>query len=281
VSQPLRVKSKALTQRLQSYRRVLIAFSAGCDSTFLMAAARRALPKENILAITAVSASLPARERTAAQRLAASLDVPHQVLETRELENPSYAANPSNRCFFCKNELFSRLAPIASEKRMILADGFNVSDRAEIRPGAQAAQAWTVAHPLDEAGLAKRDIRALSRWFGLPTWNKPASPCLSSRIPYGTPVTREILTQIEKAEDFLRAEGFGILRVRYHGSLARIEVPLEDLARLKDSTRWTRIVSEFRVIGFKNVEADPRGFRSGRLSEAPFNFIREIQALPS
>src|SRR5206468_11471176 len=142
----------------------------------------------------------------------------------------AYAANPSNRCFFCKDELFDKLSPIAAQNDSMVVDGFNVSDRADYRPGFEASQKWHVEHPLDEADLSKREIRTLSRWLKLPTWNKPASPCLSSRIPYGTVVTEDILRQIEKAEDVLRQEGFSVVRVRHYGDEARLEVPVKDLA---------------------------------------------------
>jgi pyridinium-3,5-biscarboxylic acid mononucleotide sulfurtransferase len=263
----LQDKNRALENILREHKRILVAFSGGCDSVFLAAAARRALGKENILAMTAVSASLPEKERAQTIELAAQLDIQHRLLNTDELENPAYAANPSNRCFFCKNELFGKLAPIAQREGWVLADGFNVSDRSDYRPGYQAAQTWKVAHPLDEAGLTKLDIRVLSRWLRLPTWNKPASPCLSSRIPYGTPVTPKTLRQIERAEVVLHAEGFRIARVRHHGLLARIEVPLNDLARLIEPERWSRVSARLEEIGYTSVEADPRGFQSGRLNE--------------
>jgi uncharacterized protein len=262
-----REKWQRLEDELRRHRRVLVAYSGGCDSAFLAAAARRTLGKANVLAVTAVSASLPAEELRRAEKFAGEQDIDHRLLTTRELENPAYAANPSNRCFFCKNELFSRLAPIARDGGYALADGLNVSDRSEIRPGVQAAQDWNVAHPLDDAGLEKKEIRILSRWLKLATWNKPASPCLSSRIPYGTRVTREILSQIENAEAALHAEGFSVTRVRHHGELARIEVPEKDLFRLQEPERWRRLEKTFQTLGYQKVIADARGFRSGGLNK--------------
>ena len=256
-----------LTNDLKDLGRVLVAFSGGCDSTFLLAAARRVLGHKNVLAVTAVSASLPTREKENTVRLIQQLDVSHQFLNTKEMSNPNYVSNPSNRCFFCKNELFSQLAPLAKTKRMVLVDGFNVSDRADVRPGVQAAKAWAVLHPLDQAELTKQNIRVLSRWWKLPTWNKPASPCLSSRLPYGTPVTLHALSQIEQAESFLQAEGFSIVRVRYYGQEARIEVPLSDLPRLQIADRWQRVENQLHNIGFSIVTVDSRGFKSGRLNE--------------
>ena len=267
MSASLRSKWDALKRILQRHERVLVAFSGGCDSTFLLAAARQTLGKKNVLAVTANSASLPAKERLATEQLAASLDVTHRQINTEELDNPAYAANPSNRCFFCKDELFGRLAPLAQSTGRVIVDGFNVSDRSDYRPGFQAAQTWHVSHPLDDAALSKQDIRVLSRWLRLPTWNKPASPCLSSRLPYGTPVTVERLSQIEQAEEVLHAEGFAIARVRHYGALARIEVPLEKLSQLQEPTRWQRIVSRLQALGYARVEIDPRGFQSGRLNE--------------
>jgi len=267
MSGSLRAKWNILKAELQNHRRMLIAFSGGCDSAFLMTAARLVLGKENVLAVTAVSASLPIKERDATVCVAAQLDVTHEFLETRELEDPNYTANPSNRCFFCKNELFNRLASLAQEKNMLLADGFNASDRSDYRPGFQAAQKWQVIHPLNDANLFKKDIRALSRWLRVPTWNKPASPCLSSRIPYGTPVSKNSLWQIEQAEEALHQEGFAVVRVRHYGRLARVEVPLKDLNALQETPCWTRIIAKLHTLGYEQVEIDPRGFKSGRLNE--------------
>jgi uncharacterized protein len=264
----LRPQWDRLVERLQRCERVLVAFSGGCDSTFLLAVARRVLGRENVLAVTAVSASLPEIENENTQRLAARLDVRHLRLATDEMNNPSYTSNPSNRCFFCKDELFEKLSPIARENQMTVMDGFNASDRSDYRPGFQASQKWGVVHPLDEVQLTKRDIRILSRWMGLSTWNKPASPCLSSRIPYGTAVTPEILRQIEKAEEAIRGEGFRVVRVRHYGEEARIEVPLAEVPRLTAGERWLRIVKNVQLCGYRVVQADPRGFESGRLNRS-------------
>lgn len=228
--------------------------------------------RDCVLAATAVSASLSESEKRAALTLAASLDVPHHFLRTHEMANPNYASNPVNRCFFCKDELFRRLAPLAQQKGMTLVDGLTASDRADVRPGRQAARAWSVAHPLDEADLFKSDIRVLSRWMRLPTWNKPASPCLSSRIPYGTPVTEETLRRIERAEAVLRREGFETVRVRHYGARARIEVLKKNLPQLLEIPQWTRIREQFQRLGYTQVEADPRGFASGRLNETAARF---------
>jgi uncharacterized protein len=273
MSKILSTQHKKLLNRLHEHRRLLVAFSGGCDSAFLLAAARRELGKEAVLAITAVSPSLAERERKSAEDLAQRLEVQHRFLQTDEMSNPSYTANPSNRCFYCKDELFAKLAPIAAENKMVLADGFNASDRSDVRPGFQAARVWHVMHPLDEADLDKRSIRVLSRWMRLPTWNKPASPCLSSRIPYGTSVTDQILRQIEKAEELVRAEGFSGVRVRHYGAEARVEVRLEDVARLMEEKCWRKIEKNLFACGYERVIADPRGFESGRLNRSTENFI--------
>jgi uncharacterized protein len=269
----LRRRYKNLLNGLREHQRVLVAFSGGCDSALLLAVARRELGKTAVLAVTAVSPSLAEQERNSSERLAQFLDVDHHFLKTDEMNNPSYISNPSNRCFFCKDELFEKLVPLAKQHRMTLVDGFNASDRSDIRPGLAAAIARGVRHPLDEANLTKKDIRVLSRWMGLPTWNKAASPCLSSRIPYGTRVTEKILKQIEMAEEAIRSEGFKVVRVRHYGAEARIEVPLRELPKLKAADRWPRIVQNVKACGYDFVIADPRGFESGRLNKSTENIF--------
>ena len=270
MSAALHRKWLTLSELLHRLNRVLVAFSGGCDSTLLSAAACRVLGKERVLVVTAVSVSLPNREKQATQELARRLDLQHRFVSTDEMQNPNYTANPANRCFFCKNELYSKLAPLARERGMWLVDGFNASDRSDFRPGFQASAPWEVRHPLDDAELTKADIRRLSRWLGLPTWNKPASPCLSSRIPYGTAVTARALHQVEDAEELLHEEGFDTVRVRHFSARARIEVPLKDVPRLQEPVSWARVVAGLKRIGFESVEVDPRGFQSGRLNEALF-----------
>jgi uncharacterized protein len=260
-------KWAALVSILEQEESVLVAFSGGCDSAFLAAAARQVLGKPAVLAVTAVSASLPTQEKQAVQNFVTAFDIEHVFITTDELQNPKYTANPSNRCFFCKTELFEKLTPLAKNRNMRLVDGFNLSDRFDYRPGFQAAQEWNVEHPLDEANLDKHAIRTLSRWMHLPTWNKPASPCLSSRIPYGAPVTSMTLMQIDRAENVLRSDGFPVVRVRHFGDTAKIEVPLSDIPRLKMIERWSRVVNALKKIGYTYVSLDPRGFKSGRLNE--------------
>lgn len=262
----LRARWNSLLTILKSHRRILVAYSGGTDSAFLAYASREVLGQENVLAVTAMSPSLALAEREAAESLIALLKVPYLALDTYELENPLYAANPSNRCFYCKDELFGRFTPLAKERRMVVADGFNLSDRAEFRPGRKAADSWNVVHPLEDAALTKRDIRVLSRWLKLPTWNKPASPCLSSRIPYGTSVTAATLHQIDLAETVVRSEGFRVLRVRHFGLEARIEVPSAEIPRLEERDRWERICKQLIALGYEKVTVEREGFRSGRLN---------------
>lgn len=255
-----------LTRVLEGYRRVLIAFSGGVDSVFLAAAALRILGSKNVLAVTSVSASLAQRELREVRDFSKLMGLPLREVLTQEFLNPNYTSNPSNRCFYCKTELFSILAPMAHGSGMVLVDGSNASDRKEYRPGRQAAGEWSVRHPLDEADLSKRDIRVLSRWLRLPTWKKPASPCLSSRIPYGTQVTPSILRRVEQAEDIVKSEGFRIVRVRHYGVEARIEVEHCEVPRLSEESRWVRIERLLREVGYQRVSYEPEGFQSGRLN---------------
>jgi pyridinium-3,5-biscarboxylic acid mononucleotide sulfurtransferase len=264
---PLRRRWEALGKVLKREKRVMVAFSGGCDSSLLLRSAIFFLGSENVCAATAVSASLAASERENAARVARDIGAAHIFIETDEMNNPFYVANSSNRCFFCKDELFEKLFSPAREREMKIADGFNRSDRNEIRPGVRAAEKWKVIHPLDEAQLSKRDIRALSRWLKLPTWNKPASPCLSSRIPFGQFVTEEALRKIEKAEAVLRAEGFSIVRVRHLGKNAKIEVPKIKITLLQEKEKWEKILLGLKEIGYQNVIVDSDGFRSGKLSD--------------
>ena len=268
MSRALHDRWDALQKNLLESGSLLVAFSGGCDSTFLVAAARRVLGRRGMLAVTGVSASLPEEEKRQTAILSERLDVDHLFLSTEEFSNPDYVSNPTNRCFFCKNELYGRLAPMAERRGMKIADGLNVSDRGDYRPGVAAAAQWKVRHPLEEAALTKEDIRTLSRWMRLPTWNKPASPCLSSRIPYGTAVSPGALRTVERAESFLHGHGFFIVRVRLLGSAARIELPMKDIPRLREAALWARTLDFFCGEGVGEVTLDERAFKSGRLNEA-------------
>jgi pyridinium-3,5-biscarboxylic acid mononucleotide sulfurtransferase len=238
------------------------------DSAYLLHAALEALGPDRVLAVTGVSESLARRELEAARALAARLGASHRLVETRELLDPRYAANPTNRCYFCKSELYERLQEIAeAEGCDAIADGTNQDDTREVRPGRQAARERGVTSPLLEAGLTKRDIRELSRQAGLPTWDKPEMPCLSSRIPFGSPVEDAKLRQIELAEEALADCGLRGGRVRHHGDVARIELPPETLGRLADAVLRDRLVSAVRAAGFAYVTLDLEGYRRGKLHD--------------
>ncbi len=261
-------KERALEEWLRARRRVAIGYSGGVDSAYLAVVARRTLGPENVLAIIGRSASYPAEQWATARDVAAQFGVEVHELDTDELNDPRYAANPSNRCYFCKTELWSKLVPVAAARGFdCVADGTNADDLTDHRPGAQAAHEHAVQSPLAALGFTKEEIRERSRALGLPTWAQPSSPCLSSRVPYGTMVTPERLGRIERAESALRALGIpGDLRVRYHDDLARIELAAPALAGWLSPERFAQMREAVCDAGFDRVALDLRGFRSGSLN---------------
>ena len=253
---------------LEARAPVAIGFSGGVDSAYLAVAARLALDPDRVLAIIGRSPSYPAAQWATAREVAGAFDVPVLELDTAELEDPRYAANPSNRCYFCKTELWTKLVPVARERGFAtVVDGTNADDLSDWRPGAQAAREHGVASPLAELGFSKQNIRDASRRLGLPTWKQPSSPCLSSRLPYGIEVTSERLRQIERAEEALRGLGIaGDLRVRYHEDLARVELAPDELSRWLEPRRFALVREALVGAGFGRVALDLRGFRSGSLN---------------
>lgn len=267
VDAALRQREGALIDRLRGLPSIVIAYSGGVDSAYLAWAASRVLG-DRALAVTADSASYPARHREMALSIASAFSLNHEIIHTDELERPEYRANNPDRCYHCKTELFTHLTRLAGARGFAaVADGSNADDRGDYRPGRSAARELGVISPLDEAGLTKDDVRALSREAGLPTWDEPASACLSSRIPYFSEVTEEKLHVIEQAEEAIRALGFRVLRVRHHGEIARIEVARNELPRLVDPEIAAAVDRALRGLGFRFVTVDLKGYRLGSLNE--------------
>jgi uncharacterized protein len=259
-------KADALRERLRSFGSVVVAYSGGVDSAYLAFVASRTLGG-NALAVTADSASYPERHREIALRVARDFGLQHQIIHTRELERPEYRSNPTNRCYYCKHELYTHLTQIAAARGAVVVDGNNADDRGDYRPGRQAAREFGVRSPLDEVDLTKDEIRELSRDAGLPTWDEPASACLSSRIPYHAEVTDEKLRTIERAEQAIRALGFRVFRVRHHDDLARIEIARAEMARALEPEIASALVRELKSIGYRYVSLDLQGYRTGSLNE--------------
>jgi len=264
----LRDKESRLAEWLRARRSVLVGFSGGVDSAYLACVAVDVLGAANVLAVIGRSESFPAAQWQTARDVADRFGVPVLEIDTSELGDPRYAANPTNRCYFCKTELWSRLAPVAAQRGLAcVIDGTNADDLTDYRPGARAASEWAVQSPLAELGCTKSEIRALSKARGIPTWQQPSAPCLSSRIPYGTAVTPARLRRVESAEAALRSLGItGDLRVRYHGDLARVELPQSEISRWLEPGTAARLRDAVRSAGFVRVAIDVRGFRSGSLN---------------
>src|SRR6476660_4600361 len=260
-------KESRLTAVLSSFDSLLVAYSGGVDSAYLACAASRVLPGR-VLCVTADSPSYPKRHRQMAEDVARRFNLAHEFVLTAELERPEYRANPANRCYHCKTELYEHLSKVATERGIgIIADGSNADDRGDYRPGRQAAREFGVRSPLDEVGLTKIEIRELSHRAGLPTWDEPASACLSSRIPYHSEVTDAKLRMIERAEDVLHDLGFRVCRVRHHDQLARLEIGLDELPRALAPDIRDRLIASLKAIGYAHVTIDLQGYRMGSLNE--------------
>lgn len=261
-------KSTALEARLAALGSVLVAYSGGVDSAFLAITAGRILG-DRALSVTADSPSYPQHHREVALQTASRFALHHEFIHTAEVERPEYRANPANRCYYCKHELYTYLTTIARDRGIAaVADGSNADDRGDYRPGRQAAREFGVVSPLDEVGLTKDEIRQLARHAGLPTWDAPASACLSSRIPYHSEVTEEKLRMIEAAEDVLRELDFRIFRVRHHDAIARLELGRDEIPRALEPELFGVIDGRLRALGYARVTVDPRGYRMGSLNEA-------------
>ncbi len=267
LSAELTARRDRLLEMLRSYGSCAVAFSGGLDSTVLAKAAQLALGPSAV-AVTGTSASLAAGELDQCRQLARLIGIRHEVIETGELSSPQYLENTPDRCYFCKTELFVEVEKLAARLGVaVVVDGSNRDDRGEHRPGLRAAGERHVRSPLAECGFTKGELRELAAFWGLPTWNKPATPCLSSRIAYGEPVTPERLAMIDQAEAYLRGRGFQPLRVRYHkGDMARIEVASEGLAKFADAEFRRQVVEKLKSLGFRYVSLDLEGFRSGSLN---------------
>jgi len=248
--------------------KVVVAYSGGVDSTLLLKAAKESLGEEHVLAVTALSPLFPDRELAGAKRMAQEMGVKHILIESNELEIDGFSKNPSNRCYFCKKELFEEMQSLARKEAIsFVVEGSTLDDEKDHRPGRRAIQELGIRSPLQEARFTKEDVRELSRTLGLPTWDKPSFACLASRFPYGEEITPEGLRMVDEAENFLFSLGFKQVRVRHYQSLARIEVYPEEMSRLMNGSLREKVVNCLKKIGYRYVTLDLQGFRSGSMNE--------------
>jgi uncharacterized protein len=262
-------KKDKLEAIIRSRPKALVAFSGGVDSTLLLRVCRDVLGPQNVVAATGVSGTYTAEELRTARRFARSLGVEHVLIETRELASSEFVANPADRCYFCKRDLLSGILTLARARGIdAVYDASNVDDLADYRPGRKALEESGVRSPLTEAGLTKKDVRRLSRELGLSDWDKPANPCLATRIPYGTPITTEALRRIRSGEKFIRELGFPVVRLRHHDRLARIEVPVSDIPRILRPSTVRKIGRRMRALGYLWTAVDVEGYRMGSLNRA-------------
>lgn len=261
-------KLEQLKEIFQSMGRVLVAYSGGVDSTFLLKVAKDTLGDKNVLAVTALSPLYPERELAGAKRVTQTMGVRHLLISSNEMEIAEFSKNPPNRCYFCKRELFEKLLIISKDEKISwIVEGSTLDDEKDYRPGRKAIQELGIRSPLKEALFTKKDVRELSNALGLTTWDKPSFACLASRFPYGEEITSEGLRMVDEAEDFLFGLGFKQVRVRHYQNLARIEIFEEEMGRLMDGSLREKVVSHLKKIGYKYITLDLQGFRSGSMNE--------------
>jgi uncharacterized protein len=260
-------KLDVLKNNIRQMESIAVAYSGGVDSTFLLKVAQDVL-QENVIAVTARSSTYPEREFREAIYFAQKIGAKQVVIDSEELDIKGFSDNPVNRCYFCKQALFSKIMDVARQYHIrTVADGSNVDDLGDYRPGMEAAKELGVVSPLQDAGLSKEDIRILSREMGLPTWDKPAFACLASRIPYGQKITKETLVQVDQGEQFLLDLGFRQVRVRHHGDVARLEVSAHERSKFFDTALMDKVYEKFRQLGFSYVALDLKGYRTGSMNE--------------